>query len=588
MNFRKGRTLRLPAIILALLVLGFTPLLSSPIHAAIPLSDELCTYGTSKTISINDILKVAHQFDCSDQKYALKGSRVWVKIPFKDTEIADGTVEVQGDNNGLSSMAIHAVLNDGSVRSATYSERAVLDSWRPKGHYGLPVPGSEAPDIRKKIKDVYVVIDNPKISSSISLIQLASKQTWDNLKLPLSVMFGLLCGMAIMPFIYNAFFYGALRHSFMLWHSVMIAGTVVYTFSSSGLIFIAFPDTNLTIKFLLNYWTLAIAVAASGFFLVRFVERGKIADWLQPIIFVSAMVPVFVTAIFLRFDEGYNLYARDYYHASFLPYIAIVAYTMVHAVRRGSKAIWFQIAAWTPISLLALDRIARGLNLYIGLPELDYGLYFALVLETIILAFGVANRILQLRLRHENTLRKQVELTLLAETDGLTAIGNRRAFEKAFQSNMNDRRYGHLAILDIDYFKRVNDLYGHEVGDGVLRIVGKELGKIRHFSARIGGEEFALLLSNSDSDNRKENPAAQLTAICENLIKTVHQQMPTIKQPVTFSAGIAAIPKRTSLRAVMSVADKRLYSAKNNGRNQVVSFDLSDLKAKPGSDSAVA
>ncbi|MEH6758481.1 MAG: diguanylate cyclase [Parasphingorhabdus sp.] len=573
---------------MAFIIFGFTPLLSNPVHAAVPLSDELCTYGTSKNISINDILKIKNKFDCSDRKYAFTGSRVWVKIPFRDQDIAKGTVEVQGDNNGLTSMAIHSVLDDGSVKSVSYSERAIVDSWRPKGHYGLPVPGSEVPGIRKKIKNIYIVIDNPKIISSISLIQLASKRIWDNLKLPLSAMFGLLCGMAIMPFIYNVFFYGALRHSFMLWHSLMIAGTVVYTFSSSGLIFIAFPDTNLTIKFLLNYWTLAIAVAASGFFLVRFVERGKIADWLQPIIFVSAMIPVFVTAIFLRFDEGYELYARDYYHASFLPYIAVIAYTMVHAVRRGSKAIWFQIAAWTPISLFALDRIARGLNLYVGFPELDYGLYFALVLETIILAFGVANRILQLRLRHENTMRKQVELTILAETDGLTAIGNRRAFEKAFQINLNDRSYGHLAILDIDYFKRVNDLYGHEVGDDVLRIVGKELAKSRHFSARIGGEEFALLLSNNSDDNRKGNPAAQLTAICENLIKAVHQQMPTIKQPVTFSVGVTAIPKRASLRAVMAIADKRLYSAKNNGRNQVVSFDLSDMRAKFGSDSAAA
>lgn len=562
--------------------------LCAPATASVPLADELCTYGTDLDGQISDIITAGKKFDCSEDKYDFSGPKLWIKLPFKADSIPAGTVEVQGDNNGLSSMAVHSVLTDGSIKSAYFSEQDVIDSWRPKGHYGLPIPGSEDAATRSQIETVYVSLDSPRVASSITLVQLASKKKWDDLKLPLSAMFALLCGMAIMPFFYNAFFYGALRHSFMLWHSVMIMGTVIYTFSSSGLIFLVFPETTLTTKFLLNYWTLTIAIAASGFFLDRFLESGKIAKWLRPVLLISAVLPVFVTAFIFHTTEGYDTNIRNYYHASFLPYLAVVLFTMAHALRRGSKAIWFQIAAWTPIIALSFDRIARGMDLYTGINELDYGLYFALVLETIILAFGVANRIMQLRRKHENTLRKQVELTLLAETDGLTAIGNRRAFENAFKANLNERRYGHLAILDIDYFKRVNDLYGHEVGDDVLRIVGKELSKIRHFSARIGGEEFALLLSIKGRDNRKENPAAQLTAICEKLIKVVHQQMPAIKQPVTFSAGVAAIPKRTSLRAVMSVADKRLYSAKNNGRNQVVSFDLSNIKAKPGSDSAIA
>lgn len=574
--------MRIFAILLAFICL------CGPASAGVRLADDLCTYSTGLDGQISDVVAASGRFDCSNDKYDFSGSKLWIKIPFKADSIQPGPVEVQGDNNGLSSMALHSLLTDGTIKSAYFSEQEVIDSWRPKGHYGLPVPGSEDAATRSQIETVYISLDNPRVASSITLVQLTSKKTWDDLKLPLSAMFALLCGMAIMPFFYNVFFYGALRHSFMLWHSVMIMGTVVYTFSSSGLIFLVFPETSLTTKFLLNYWTLALAIAASGFFLDRFLEPGKIAPWLRSVLLLSATLPVFVTAYVFQTIDGYDTNIRNYYHASFVPYLFVVLFTMGHALRRGSKAIWFQIAAWTPIILLSADRIARGMDLYIGIPELDYGLYFALVLETIILAFGVANRILQLRRMHENTLRKQVELTLLAETDGLTAIGNRRALEKAFRINLNQRRYGHLAILDIDYFKRVNDLYGHEVGDDVLRIVGKELTDVPHFSARIGGEEFALLLTSEGRENRKMNPAAQMTKICEKLIKAVHHQVPVIKQPVTFSVGVATIPKRTSLRAVMSVADKRLYNAKNNGRNQVVSFDLSDRDRKPGSDSAVA
>ena len=562
--------------------------LCAPASAAVPLSHELCTLGTGSEARISDVLDQSQKFDCSEDKYRFSGAKLWAKIPFRATDLPDGAIEVQGDNNGLTTMEVHSVLNDGSVRSATFSEREVVESWRPKGHYGLAIPGSDNPEIRNRIETVYVALDRPRVASSLTLIQLASKERWDNLKLPLSAMFALLCGMAIMPFFYNAFFYGALRYSFMLWHSVMIMGTVVYTFSSSGLIFLVFPDTTLTTKFLLNYWTLAICIAASGFFLDRFLEPGKIAKWLRPILLATAVIPVFATAYIFQVIEGYDTSIRNYYHASFLPYMAVVLYTMWHAARRGSRAIWFQIAAWTPIIALSLDRIARGMDLYIGIHELDYGLYFALVLETIILAFGVATRIMKLRRNHESTLRKQVELTLLAETDGLTGIGNRRAFEKRFQRNRATREYSHLAILDIDYFKQVNDVYGHEVGDNVLRAVGQTLAQTIQSPARIGGEEFALLIRQEDLDQNGQSPSAIMSRICESLIRVVHESVPEIGQPVTFSAGIAAIPKRASLKSVMATADRRLYDAKNNGRNQVVGFDMSRTPALRGGDTAQA
>lgn len=576
----RGHHLRLIIAFLAFLCL------SSPALADVLMSDRLCTQSSAKNVTVSTLLTAGKAFDCSENKYAVEGPRVWVKIPFLDETLPSGTVEVQGDNNGLTTMQVHAVLDDGTILSSDFSEQAVIDSWRPKGLYGLPVPGTENPEIRSRIQHIYIAIDDPKVVSTISYIKLASKKKWDELKLPLSIMFAVLCGMAIMPLIYNAFFYGALRYRFMLWHSLMIGATVAYTFSSSGLMFITFPETSLTIKMLLNFWTLAIAIAASGFFLIRFVEQGKIERWLQAVIYVTALLPIFVTAFVLKIDEGYNMHARNYYFASFLPIFFIVLYTMGHALRRGSKAIWFQIAGWTPIVIFGLDRVARGMDLYIGWPVLDYGLYFMLVFETIILALGVAYRILRLRQQHEDTLRKQVELTLLADTDGLTAISNRRSFEREFQRNQHDHRFSHLAIFDIDFFKRVNDRYGHEIGDEVLRVVAKELAATRHFAARIGGEEFTLLMRNDSRENRKKYPANVLAEICEALIKAVHERVPEIREPVTFSVGVASITKRASLRSVMATADRRLYDAKNNGRNQIVWIDISE--AKPSAPTGTA
>ncbi len=542
------------------------------------MSDRLCTQSSAMNISIADVLKAGKAFDCSSDKYALAGPRVWVKFPFLADTLPDGTVEVQGDNNGLTSMQVHAQLDDGTILSSAFSEPEVAKHWRSKGSYGLPVPGSDQPELRKRIRTVYLAIDRPKVVSSISLVQLASKQKWDDLTLPLSIMFAALCGMAIMPLIYNLFFYGAMRYDFMLWHSVMISATVCYTFSSSGLIFLFFPGISLITKMLINYWALAIGVGAGGFFLLRFVEPGKIAPWLKVLIMTTALLPVTVTASVLHIDGGYSMDARNYYHASFLPIFFIVLYAMGHALRRGSRAIWFQIAGWTPIILFSLDRVARGMDLYIGWPILDYGLYFMLVLETVILALGVANRILRLRQRHEHTLRQQAELTVLADTDGLTMLHNRRSFEREFVRNQREQHYSHLAIIDIDFFKRVNDRYGHEIGDTVLRVVGDTLNATPHFAARIGGEEFTLLMRMDGQEKLKNYPANALAEICQTLIKAVDDEVPEIREPVTFSVGVAPITKRTSLRSVMATADRRLYDAKNNGRNQIVWIDLSTKK----------
>jgi len=427
--------LRISAVLLVFLCLV------SPASATVPLSDGLCTFDSAISAEFEQILAADQEFDCSDTKYSMQGPKVWVKIPFRVDNLAAGPVEVQGDNNGLTEMTIYAVSKDGSVQSRHYSAQEVIDSWRPKSRYALIVPGSGTKEGRGAIAQVYVAINHPKMISSISLIQLASTKVMDGQQLPLLVMFALLCGMSIMPFMYNAFFYRALRHNFMLWHSIVVLISTVYMFSSSGIIHIAFPETTLMTKFLINYWTLAIATFASVVLLIKFVEPGKISTRVQAATLISGMIPIIITALVIGSGDGISVNARNYYHASFLPCFFVALYAMGHAARRGSHAIRFQIAAWTPILLFGFDRIARGMNLYIGIPMLDYGLYFMLVFVNIVMALGVAHRVMQLRRHHEKSLVKQTELALLAETDGLTTIGNRRGFEKAFDKNHIGHRF---------------------------------------------------------------------------------------------------------------------------------------------------
>jgi diguanylate cyclase (GGDEF)-like protein/PAS domain S-box-containing protein len=162
--------------------------------------------------------------------------------------------------------------------------------------------------------------------------------------------------------------------------------------------------------------------------------------------------------------------------------------------------------------------------------------------------------------------RKATESSLseAARTDVLTGLPNRRAFRETVEAR---QRAGTdcLAVLDIDHFKRVNDRYGHGAGDAVLRTVASVARcAIREtdFMARLGGEEFAILLPDTTLE--------QAMAVCERLRTNVSQARTFGEGAVigvTVSGGVARIGAE-GLAAALRIADAALYSAKNGGRDQ--------------------
>jgi two-component system cell cycle response regulator len=184
-------------------------------------------------------------------------------------------------------------------------------------------------------------------------------------------------------------------------------------------------------------------------------------------------------------------------------------------------------------------------------------------------------------------------LELLSITDGLTKLYNHRHFQdeiaRAYEESHRYERPLSLAIIDIDFFKKVNDTHGHAVGDEVL----KGLGRIFHESirsadlvARYGGEEFAVMMPETDLDDA--------VVFAEKIRDMVERTpMPTQAGDVyaTVSVGVATVPhsKLRSARELIVAADKALYRAKRNGRNQVQAEKRRDLnRRKTAADPAPA
>jgi diguanylate cyclase (GGDEF)-like protein/PAS domain S-box-containing protein len=179
----------------------------------------------------------------------------------------------------------------------------------------------------------------------------------------------------------------------------------------------------------------------------------------------------------------------------------------------------------------------------------------------------------------QEMLRLQRELEMLSYSDGLTNAANRRMFDISFEREWaSARRTGKpmsVILLDLDYFKEYNDSYGHLAGDECLRRVARLLGEAarrpRDLVGRYGGEEFVVLLPETDAH------AAELIAEhCRQLVAEAQIPHPRSRAAsiVTASFGVASIvpTERDNPENFLREVDRLLYRAKEAGRNQVVSL----------------
>jgi two-component system cell cycle response regulator len=224
--------------------------------------------------------------------------------------------------------------------------------------------------------------------------------------------------------------------------------------------------------------------------------------------------------------------------------------------------------------LLALETGADA-YLYLPQPHTPYSTPYStpeLLQQRLQAQIRVGLRQVQI---HRELMRTNDVLSAIALSDPLTSLNNRRAFEWELPrqiQNARDRRIPiSLIMLDVDFFKSINDTYGHLTGDQVLKFLAARLShnlRIYDTPFRYGGEEFVIILSNTD----QEEAMIIANRLCQMVSEQPFAIDETLDLTVTISAGTATLTSEDDSKGVslLQRADQCLLNAKAQGRNRVV------------------
>lgn len=264
------------------------------------------------------------------------------------------------------------------------------------------------------------------------------------------------------------------------------------------------------------------------------------------------------------------------------PPLGMTAYVLLYKVRLWTNArrlnfVMLALPVLLTLVVFVLRALAVSFSTFTGQEDLDTGTTFDFAMTLLFLVmlglfnYSLYGLVLGALIGH---------LEDLASTDQLTGLYNRRmVLERLDEEHARFQRSGQryaLVMMDLDHFKVVNDTYGHSAGDAVLREVARRLQQdVRSTDtlARLGGEEFLLLLPMNDIDGALVHAGRIRKHIAASPVPTAAAQI-----PITISLGVAEVfHSDRSAQSVVSRADAALYRAKDMGRNRVEAAERAPL-----------
>jgi diguanylate cyclase (GGDEF)-like protein len=379
----------------------------------------------------------------------------------------------------------------------------------------------------------------------------------------ISTVVGALIGISLVVLL----FWTTLRDRVYVLYALTMALQLLYLLCAYGEAY-ALPGLRWLARFgAPGVWAIAtLGTASASFFLIDLAELTQRALWPSRLLrWVGGYGSLLLLALLLSPWPADKHWFPPIGNLVLLIANVLALLGLTVASWRGARRAAYALLAWVPLVSLST---ARAVQLSVGAPVtpwVEYGLPVVLAFAAILLALVLADRVLAER-------RERDRAQLHAERDALTGVFNRSGIERRLQWAVAEshRRDDVLSavFMDLDHFKRINDSYGHGVGDAcmreVVRVAGAELQYGDHMG-RIGGEEFLLVLPGSNRRHARD--------AAERIRQAVATQCTVVAgEPValTVSIGVAECARGDSAAALLARSDQAMYAAKHGGRNRVV------------------
>lgn len=528
----------------------------------IDLREQSCEFVAERPMALDAAIGRASPDACASDIGA-DGSRHWLVrtgLDIHSTHEAAAVLHIK--QSLLSKLTAYAIYADG------HSVKVVNDRWTVSknielgGIVCLHFPASDSPIVAvaleaEGVTDARGAFVRPAIYAGSSEGSHRGGE---------GVLYGVFAGVILATLAFNLVLYYWLRYTFLGFYCCMVGATVLYGVAQSGALhWLGFnlpPGTGVFV----GEFSMGIIAWFSVLFTLALFEAGTVPAGLarltRRIAFATAIAgtATLVVGIFLPGSVRVPITALNLIGATSL---ALVIPLCSIAAVRGSRVVYLFMLAWTLPIAGGVARILAGLGVIESSALIENSHFYAMCVESIISMFGIAYRIAGLRDQRDQARAREIELTQLAETDVLTGLLNRRGFvSSAIGLGPNERA---LVLIDIDHFKTVNDGFGHETGDSVLRAVARLIERIAPvgtLTGRLGGEEFAVMLGAAD-------------ARLANVLVSAFRGTPMPEGiRLTVSAGVATgkCTNDVDWRLLYRRADAALYRAKSAGRDCVV-FD---------------
>ncbi len=445
---------------------------------------------------------------------------------------------------------------DGSTSELRWNQSEAARYMAIGAMFEFPVPLRQAP-----LAGAYVEVHGSANWRGVLLgVSLEQRSELERQKAWLIALYAAFGGLSLALLVYNLALWSALRHRFQLDYCAMVAALMLYTFTSSGAVQLAFPGLDNHDRMRANYVILVLAGLVGFRFIVSYLGKDALAPWLRRAVKGMGLLTLAISLTFAALAPWMGRYLDRAYFVSGVLWLSLLVPVLIQAWQARARHYWLFVLAWSAPVLASIVRAAHGLGLVPYNFWLDNGNMIALSIEAMLSTVLIVSRLRDLSAERDHARAGEKSALRLANSDPLTGLLNRRAFLDMAIGRQQPHR---LMLVDIDHFKAINDRVGHDCGDDVLCAVANTLQRLRppdSLAVRLGGEEFALLV-----------PVARRNeAMPEAILEQVRNCAMPMGIEVTVSMGFAEgrLTSQDDWKRLYRLADAALYRAKADGRDR--------------------